>query len=389
MCPTFLVTGREVLSTRGRANIIRWVLQRTANGSDPLKMPELEEVLDSCLSCKACVSECPSNVNLPLLKADLLNARITRHGPGLKEILISSIDLLGRAGCVLPTIANAVMETCLARQILSKFTGLSSIRPLPRFTRNRFDRWFARRPSGGGGARGRIILWDDTFVRYYEPHIGVAAVKVLEAAGFQVELAANRKCCGRPAFSQGYLKAAREMGCHNVNVLSEGQDDVPILFLEPSCYSMFIQDYFEMKVPAAERIASRCFLFEDFLDTLLEADPGALSFKPKAGHVVIHAHCHVKALTNPAFLMRLAARLPLKEAELLKSACCGMAGAFGMLAKNHELSLQVADPLIQMIRAQPFGTAVVASGASCRQQISELVPIRARHMAEVLAEALG
>jgi Fe-S oxidoreductase len=233
-----------------------------------------------------------------------------------------------------------------------------------------------------------VVLWDDTFVRYHEPHIGIAAVKVLAAAGFDVALVEGRKCCGRPAFSQGNLELSRQWGTRNVEALNLHGDDAPILFLEPSCYSMFVEDYRELKVPGVERVARRCFLFEQFLENLLGREPDALRFKPKAAHVVIHAHCHVKSLMNPGFMLRLAERLPERNVNLLDTGCCGMAGAFGMLESKYELSLKVAEPLMQKVRSQPFATVVIASGTSCRHQIEHLAPIRTRHMAEVLADAL-
>jgi Fe-S oxidoreductase len=217
----------------------------------------------------------------------------------------------------------------------------------------------------------------------------MAAVQVLEAAGFEVVLPVGRKCCGRPAFSQGNLQEAKRLGQHNLALLNQDADVAPIIFLEPSCYSMFVEDYRELNLEGTEPVARRCFLFEQFIEELLSQEPEALRFKAKAANVVIHAHCHAKALTNPAYMRRLAERLPERNVTLLDTGCCGMAGAFGALASKYELSLRVAEPLAQMVRAQPFGTVVVASGTSCRHQIEHLAPLRPRHMAEVLAEALA
>lgn len=390
MCPTFLVTGEEIMSTRGRANAIRAALEirGEANG-DALRSAELEAALSNCLSCKACTNECPSNVNLALLKAELLHARIQRDGLSMRERLLSRLDFLGKAGCRMPRLANAALDSLLVRSLLAKTLGLAWQRPLPRYALQRFDRWFERRKPPAAAPRGRVILWDDTFVRYHEPHIGIAAVKVLEAAGFEVALPVGRKCCGRPAFSQGNLEEATRLGRHNLELLSLGVDATPILFLEPSCYSMFVEDYRELKLAGAEQVGRRCFLFEQYLEGLLSNEPQALQFQPKAGHVVIHAHCHAKALMNTAFMAGLARRLPGREVALLDTGCCGMAGAFGALDTKYELSLKVAEPLAQLVRGQPFGTVVVASGTSCRHQISHLAPVRPRHMAEALAEALA
>src|SRR5262249_24086522 len=149
-----------------------------------------------------------------------------------------------------------------------------------------FDDWLAKHQPPKRMSRGRVILWDDTFVRYHEPHIGAAAVKVLEAAGFKVELLAGRECCGRPAFSQGNLDEAVRMGRHNLALL-DYPDNAPILFLEPSCYSMFAQDYRELGLDTGD-IAARCFLFEEFIDDLLRRDPSAIRFEPREANVVVH-----------------------------------------------------------------------------------------------------
>jgi Fe-S oxidoreductase len=260
--------------------------------------------------------------------------------------------------------------------------------------------------------RGLVILWDDTFVRYHEPHIGIAAVKVLEALGFEVSLANNRRCCGRPAFSQGNLDAAAKIGKHNVDLLSSLHNgtpartsSTPILFLEPSCWSMFVEDYRELKIENAEKVSARCFLFEKFVDDLLTSAPQMLRFQDLTAlsrqvsaergkqedrpvNVAIHPHCHAKSILDPAFMKRLVERLPGHHATLLDTACCGMAGAFGALAEKYDLSVQVAQDLIDKIENQARETQIVASGTSCRHQISDLTNIRPKHMAELLAEAL-
>jgi Fe-S oxidoreductase len=389
MCPTFIATGEEIMSTRGRANAIRAVLELRGINGDPLRSIELEAALSNCLSCKACTTECPSNVNMALLKAELLHARIRRDGLTLRERLFSSVDRLGQLGCTMPLVANELLKFTLLRRVLGRFFGITNNRPLPHFARVRFDHWFAKRQASTAARRGRVMLWDDTFVRYHEPHIGVAAVKVFEAAGFEVVLPTKRKCCGRPAFSQGNLDEAARLGRHNLALLNEDTTDTPIIFLEPSCYSMFVEDYRELKLPDAERVARRCFLFEEFIENFLNGEPGALQFNGKPERIIIHPHCHARALNNPNLMRQLAERLPKRTVTLLDAGCCGMAGAFGMLESKYELSVKVAEPLIQKIKNQPYGTTVVASGTSCRQQIQHLASVKIRHMAEVLADALA
>jgi FAD/FMN-containing dehydrogenase/Fe-S oxidoreductase len=451
MCPTFIATGEEIMSTRGRANVIRAALgmrcgvrqhgaafksaDMSAHSKDPLRSAELDAALTNCLSCKGCTPECPSNVNLALLKAEMLYARHRRDGLPLRERIFSSVDLLGRLGCATPRFANAIVDLAPVRAMMEKTLGISAKRSLPHYTSERFDRWFEERsPERRTNnatvidrrySRGRVILWDDTFVRYHEPHIGIAAVKVLEALGFEVSLLKRRKCCGRPAFSQGNLDAATRVGKHNVDLLNSAGSQQsslrsatarqatinyqlsapPILFLEPSCWSMFVDDYRELKIDNAEQVAARCLLFEKFIDDLLDREPDAQQFKDRSTfgrrgdlgrerqiNVAIHPHCHAKSLMNPAFMARLVERLPGRKAQLLDTGCCGMAGAFGALAEKYALSVQVAADLLNKIdKEQP--DVVVASGTSCRHQIIDLIPqsrgTRPKHMAELLAEAIA
>ena len=202
-------------------------------------------------------------------------------------------------------------------------------------------------------------------------------------------LPAQRECCGRPAFSQGNLDEAARLGRHNLALFNAANDQAPIIFLEPSCFSMFVEDYRELKLPDADRVAARCRLFGEFFEEFLSREPLALRFNEKPERLMVHMHCHAKSLVSPTAMCRLLQRLPEREVTLLDTGCCGMAGAFGMMASKYDLSVQLAEPLIRAVRSQPFGTTVVASGASCRQQIGHLAPVRLRHMAEVMAEAVA
>jgi Fe-S oxidoreductase len=342
------------------------------------------------------------------LKAELMYARYQRDGLPLRERVLSHIDLLGRIGCAMPSLANPILDFRPVRSVMEKTIGVSAKRSLPHYTSERFDRWFVRHAVAGGadpgtavndrGYRGKVILWDDTFVRYHEPHIGIAAVNVLEALGFEVALVKKRHCCGRPAFSQGNLDAAAAVGKHNIallNSVSSQQSTFnsqlsapPIVFLEPSCWSMFVEDYRELKIENAENVAKRCFLFEKFVDDLLAQEPEALRFNERPATIAIHPHCHAKSILNPSFMATLAERAPGRKATVLDTACCGMAGAFGALAEKYDLSVQVAQRLVDAIDNQPAGTEIIASGTSCRHQIADLTNARPKHMAELLAEAL-
>lgn len=389
MCPTYLVTGEEIMATRGRANVLRATFDgRLPSQGKSFYTPELDVALSNCVSCKACTSECPSNVNMALLKAQVLHARHQAEGLSIRDRIVSSVDRLGALGTLAPGLANRSLQWRWLRRLLERVVGIAQDRPMPPYAAERFDRWFARHRPEGPAPRGTVILWDDTFVRYNEPHIGQAAVRVLEAAGFRVVLAQGRQCCGRPAYSTGCLDRAAALGRHNVALLAKLHPDAPIVFLEPSCYSMFAEDYLDLGIGGAEAVKQRSVLFEYFLDDLLESDPDALTFQPGYTWVAIHAHCHAKALTQTQRMKRLAERLPNSTVTLLDTACCGMAGQFGMLANKQDLSLKMGERVADLINAQRAGTHIVASGASCRHQIDHLTPAAPLHMAEVFAQAL-
>jgi Fe-S oxidoreductase len=387
MCPTFVATGDEALSTRGRANTIRASLEGRF-GDDWMASTELDEVLGSCLACKACRTECPSNVDLAALKAELLTTRHAARGASLFDRLVAASDLLGRVGTSMPAIANFLLGLRPARRILETLLDLSRDAPLPPFDRRRFDTWFDRRPRPPAATRGGVLLWDDTWTRYHECRVGRAAVTVLEALGYEVGLVRGRKCCGRPAVSRGLLAEVRRLAEHNLTLLRGGSE--PIVFLEPSCYSVFVDEYRQLGLSGADEVAKRCVLIEDLvLDGLTDPAGVPVAWSRQTTTVAVHGHCHTKALADPGSVARLLAIIPHLTPVALDTGCCGMAGAFGMLASNRELSHAVAKPLVDAIRGLPPGAVVTASGTSCRHQIQALTGIEAVHPIEVVAAALG
>jgi len=387
MCPTFVATGDEADSTRGRANTIRAALEGRF-GADLLGSQELSEVLASCLSCKACRTECPSNVDLAALKAELYATRHEAKGVPLFDRLVASSDVLGRVGAAIPWIANPVLGFGPLRAVMKRALGVAADAPLPPFTRHRFDRWFQRRSGPQPGSRGRVLLWDDTWTRYHEARVGRAAVLVLEAAGFEIGLIEGRRCCGRPAASRGLLGEVRRLGEHNLKLLAGGVE--PIVFLEPSCYSVFIDEYRQLELEGADEVASRCVLVEDLLLDVMHGDAlEDLPWSRRDLKVAVHGHCHTKALARPAAAAALLGRIPGAVVLPLETGCCGMAGAFGMLEANRELSRAVAEPLVQAIHDLAPGILVAAAGTSCRHQIQSLAGVDALHPVEVLARALA
>lgn len=391
MCPTFVATGEEVMTTRGRANVLRSALEgRLGERAAAVASAEVEAALGGCLACKACKTECPTGVDMALLKADLLWARHRLHGVPLADRLIAAADLLGRIGCVAAPLANRLLASPLVRRLLERVTGLNAERSLPPFARRRFDRWFDRRErSSAAATRGQVVLWDDTWTRYHEPGIGQAAVTVLETAGFEVLRPVGRRCCGRPAASRGLLDRVRAAAGHNLALLAPLAPAAPIVFLEPSCWSMFRDEYRQLGLADADRVAARCVTFEQLLGELLAAEPTALPLAPGGPPVAIHAHCHQAALDAAGAALELARRVTGGGAERLGSGCCGMAGAFGMMRATDGLSRAVAAPLLELVAALPAGTELVAAGTSCRHQLAELAGRRPLHPAELVATRLA
>lgn len=387
MCPTYQATGEEIMSTRGRANLIRSWTQEGRHKEEMLSM--LQEALRHCLSCKACKTECPSNVDMALIKAELQQVLRDRNGTSLSQWLLGHVDWFAEWASHFPEWSNRMQSWNWLRRRLEKPLNLSTHRPLPAIADERFDLWFGQRSFNHPKPNGLVYLWDDTFVRHYDPHIGKAAVVVLEHLGFEVRLLHGRQCCGRPSFSQGDLRRARRLGQHNINLIARNPK-APILFLEPSCYSMFREDYTELGVKNAESIASRCHLLEAFLADQCEKHPEWRDrFHSPESPITHHIHCHAKALTNTSCVDRLTQHLWSEtKSEILASGCCGMAGAFGASKSEYELSVQVGNQLAEILHQYPEKAQVLSNGTSCRHQIAHLTDRKPSHFAELLAQTI-
>jgi len=389
MCPTFQVTGEEIMSTRGRANTIRHAMQHRHRGVKAhIFSEELDVALGNCLSCKACTTECPSNVNLALIKAELIHERRKKLGSTPREQLFSRVDQLAHYATIFPRLTNIIMNTGFVKSILESRFGISAKRNYPAYATQRFSKWFQQRRPKNKASRGSVLLWNDCFCNYNEPNIGQAAVKVLESAGYRVILPEGQRCCGRSAFSNGDLDTAKSHAESNLNLLSKKYLDFPILFLEPSCYSMFAEDYKELNAHGAESIAERSMLFEEFVEGVLNREENALQFRPAAEPVAIHGHCHSKALTDNRIQERLIGFVPRADPVTLETGCCGMAGSFGAMQEKYALSIKLGNHLMDQVNAQPANSKLVACGTSCRHQIEHVGRRKPLHVAEYLAQHL-
>ena len=395
MCPSYMATRREEDSTRGRAN----ALVKALTMPDPaaaLGDPRLHEVLDLCLMCKACKSECPLGVDLATLKAEALHQAHQIRGTPFRSRLFGGIRALNKLGAATAPVSNLPGRLPLLRRVL----GLAPARPLPRFSRATLPRWFRGRPRAVSGewsprttSHSRPLTWlADSFTSYTEPAVGIAAIELLERAGYEVRLA-DGGCCGRAAFSKGLLDLARRQASELLDQLAG--DHGPIVGAEPSCLLTLRDEHRALlgaDDPRVADVAGRARLVDELLVEAL--DSGALRLRadawPAGQRIVFHGHCHQKAEVGTAATVELLRRIPGAEVVELDAGCCGMAGSFGFEAEHYDVSMAIGGHrLFPAVRGEPAGTVVAATGVSCRQQIAHGTDRRAWHPVELIRAALG
>jgi FAD/FMN-containing dehydrogenase/Fe-S oxidoreductase len=387
MCPSYMVTRDEEHTTRGRANALRLVMSGAWPAED-LANDSLHEALDLCLQCKACKSECPSNVDMAKLKAEFLHHYYQSHPMPLGSLLMGQIHRLNPLGSASAPLANWSLGQGWFKWLLEKTAGIDRRRELPRFDANHLRKWFRKHTVDPvAGTRGKVVLLDDCFTTYNSPDVGRAAVRVLEAAGYRVELA-GLECCGRPAISKGLLTVGRRLARENVAKLVEhARRGTPIVGCEPSCLLTLVDEYRDFRIgPDADLVARSSWLVDAFV-----ADRGRvpdLPLKPRDRRVLLHGHCQQKALVGTAGTVAALKRIPGLEVKELDAGCCGMAGSFGYELGHYDVSTALANRVLLPAVAADPEARLVAPGFSCRSQVHGLAGIDALHPIEVLAAQL-
>jgi FAD/FMN-containing dehydrogenase/Fe-S oxidoreductase len=376
MCPSYMVTREEEHSTRGRANALVKALS-SADPATALGDERLHGILDLCLECKACKSECPLGVDMATLKVQALAAYQERHGVPVRSRVFGSIRALNRVGSAVAPVANLVAP------LGKRFAGIAGSRPLPRFRRQNVVRWAARRPASPGGRP--LVFLADCFTTYTDTGVARAAIELLELAGYQVRLE-HAGCCGRASLSKGLLTSARRQAAALTGRLPEG---VPVTGVEPSCVLTLRDEYpslLGVVPPGAVRLADE--LIAEAIASGIIVVPVA---NPLAGRrIVFHGHCHQKAVTGTSATMSLLRAIPGAEVVELDAGCCGMAGSFGFEAEHYDVSMSIGElRLFPALRAQPPGTTVAATGVSCRQQILHGTGRAAVHPLQLLRQAMS
>jgi FAD/FMN-containing dehydrogenase/Fe-S oxidoreductase len=394
MCPSYMATRDEEHATRGRAN----ALVKALTAPDPLAAlseRRLHEILDLCLECKACKSECPLSVDMATLKAEALARYQDIHGVPVRSRLFGAARRLNAAGSAMAPLSNLPGRSRAMRALLHRALGIAARRPLPSFRRDTLLRWFGRRPPPQGPfPRGGVVFLADSFTTFTEPEVGISAIELLERAGWRVRLE-SAGCCGRASLSKGLLDQAHEMAAGMVARLAPAaRQGTPIVGAEPSCLLMLRDDYAALLPgdPVVPVVAAAARLVEELLVEAVES--GDLPMRPDAAvsgrRILFHGHCHQKALVGTAATVRLLQCIPGAEVIEVDAGCCGMAGSFGFEAEHYELSLRIGGlRLFPAVLAEPVDTLLAATGVSCRQQIAHGAGRPARHPVELVRAAVG
>jgi FAD/FMN-containing dehydrogenase/Fe-S oxidoreductase len=389
MCPSYMATRDEEHTTRGRANALRAVLSGQVPAAD-FAGKRLYEVMDLCLECKGCKAECPSNVDMAKMKYEFLHHYHAVNGLPLRNRLFGHIARLSWLGSRLAPLSNWIARSWPNRWLMEWVAGIDRRRPLPAFARETFTDWFDGRRPPLEAPRGDVVLFHDTFITYNAPEIGRAAVELLEAGGYRVQLV-DKKCCGRPLISKGMLDEAKAHAAWNVARLLPWVDrGAAIVGLEPSCLLTLRDETVELvRTDEARRVAASAFLLEEFL---LRERARGLTLPFANGNVrkraLLHGHCHQKAMVGTAPTVAALRWAGFEVAEV-DSGCCGMAGSFGFEREHYDVSVTLGNRrLAPAVKAATAETEIVAPGVSCRQQIEHLAGRQAKHPAQVLREAL-
>jgi len=397
MCPSYRATGEEQNSTRGRARLL-WEMLAGALRKEGFQSKAVHQALDLCLSCKACKTECPVAVDMTAYKSEYLAQRYKHRLHPLHHYVFGFSDLLARLGSITPAVTNALLTGSLTSPLIKRIVGVAQERKMPELAAKSYKKArvasgettnVPRTSRGNNSTRPEgqvVVLWADTWNNYYHPQTLAAAESVLTQAGFRVQIPKGHICCGRALYDFGLLGAARAYLARVFDRMApEIEAGLPFIFLEPSCASVFRDEALEFfpNDPRAQRMSKQVWLLADWLAAKA---PEWVTGRLEGKQVILHGHCHHKAVfggpANEIALLRKAGA----TVELINSSCCGMAGPFGFEADKIEVSKAIANlGLLPAVNSAAATTIIVADGFSCREQINQLSEREGLHFSEVLA----
>jgi FAD/FMN-containing dehydrogenase/Fe-S oxidoreductase len=393
MCPSFMATGDEFKSTRARANVLREYLGKEG---DPWNHPEIYEILDLCLGCKGCKSECPSSVDIAKMKSEFLQHWYDLHGIPLRTRLIAYISEINRIGSLAPGIFNFFLKNKFSSGIIKRMTGFASKRSIPLVYRTTLRKWVRKNLSGINPAnpKGAVCIFIDEFSNFNDTEIGIAAIRLLVSLNYKV-VTAGHKVSARTFLSKGLVRTAKKTIIKNITILSGIiNDELPLVGIEPSAILGFRDEYPELAgsdlKQSAEKIAANSFMIDEFIAREFRAgkiDPS--SFTDEKASILLHAHCQQKAIASSASTIEMLSIPSNYSVKEIPSGCCGMAGSFGYEKEHFELSNQVGElVLFPEVRKADQNTIISAPGTSCRHHIKDGTGRIALHPAVVLYNAL-
>ena len=389
MCPSYQVTLEEMHSTRGRARLLFEMMQGEEL-PDRWRDQHVKDALDLCLACKGCKTDCPVHVDVATYKAEFLSHYYAGRVRPVAAYSIGLIHLWARLAAKAPAVANFLTQTPVLRSAFKAAGGLAPRRKVPAFAAEPFTDWYRRRGPRGHAGQPRVLLWADTFNTYFHVEVAKAAVEVLEAAGFRVDVPQVSHaglCCGRPLYDYGFLGQAEGLLRRTLAALDEDiSAGVPLVGLEPSCVTVFRDELTNLfpNDEQAKRLSQQTFLFDEFIaDHAPDFRPPPLRAK-----ALVHGHCHQKALLNPEATACVLDRLGV-DYQVLDSGCCGLAGSFGFERDHYDISMQIGERvLLPAARKADQTTLLITDGFSCREQVEHGAQRRTLHLAQVLRLAL-
>ncbi len=399
MCPSFRATGDEKDVTRGRANILRELLTRPVT-TKIFDQKEIMDVLELCISCKACKSECPSNVDMARYKAEFLQHHYDVTSPTFRAFMVSRMADIQHMGSWFTPVYNFFATNRFTSEVIKGILKFSSNREIPTISRITFRKWARVHGDAHVGTQcaspytRQVYVFADEFTNFNEAEVGMKFVKLLENLGYRVIVPAHSES-GRAAISKGMLKRARRLAIKNVLALKDiVTDDSPLVGIEPSCILSFRDEYpdlvgKELKEDAL-KLAKNCLLYDEFIMREVAAGRiGSESFTDKELNIKLHGHCHQKSLASVA-LSKDMLSLPVNyNVEIMPTGCCGMAGSFGYEKEHFEISMSIGEQtLFPIVRSASADIVISAPGTSCRQQIKDGTGRVAKHPVELLYEAI-
>ncbi|MEN9685727.1 MAG: hypothetical protein RLZZ28_1513 [Bacteroidota bacterium] len=394
MCPSFMATHNEKDTTRARANILREFLTHS-NKINRFNHKEIYDVMDLCLSCKACKSECPSNVDMAKLKAEFLQQYHDINGVPFRSRLIANFSATARLGSLVPSVYNFFVSNPFTGSLIKMASGFAVKRSMPALSRFTLYAWYQKhQKQTNNKSDKKLYFFCDEFTNYNDAEIGKTAILLLEKLGYEVKIPKHEES-GRTWLSKGLVRDAQKIINRNIVALASlVKEDMPLVGIEPSAILTFRDEYpdlaYDENLPAAKALAKNVFFIDEFIaNEINKGNITKVQFTKEEKLVKLHGHCQQKALTSLATSVTMLSLPENYRVETIPSGCCGMAGSFGFEKEHYDLSMQIGElVLFPAVRKQPAETLVAAAGTSCRHQIKDGTGRKALHSVEILYQAL-